>query len=131
MLSEAGERENKLRSKLGTYEAQEQDLLHDVELSNFSRSEQKAFASKMRDLRIKRREVKDELEVVEVIARIAKNANGKVITDLTQLFTKVNQVLDSHKNRYYKPKARTDLKLVKTQKMNVRMSEDQTKVKIL
>lgn len=132
VLSNSVIRETELRKQLSNLEAQEQDLLHDIELNDFSRSEKKSFAEKLHDLRVKRRNVKDELELIEIITKIAKNGtNSKAINEFNNLGIKLLNTLDNFKTRFYMPKARTDLKIIKKQGMNARMDSNGEKVRIV
>lgn len=108
-----------LSKEISNYELQEQDLLHDIELSNYSRSERSAFAVKIKEIRNGRRNAKDLLEFTEGIRKSLKD-NPQVITGLTGIANKIRAINTNQTDRMYIPRTRTDLKVIKQQGLEAR-----------
>lgn len=123
ILSNIGSKETNMRNILSNLDAQEQDLLHEVELVDLSRSEKTAYVTKLQEVRQKRRKVKNIIELIEPVSKLVKT-NSKIVYELSSVSSKIKDTLKMQSTRVYTPKARTDLKIIKNQKMNARFDKN-------
>ena len=123
VLSQLPALETNLRNQLSNLDAQEQDLLHEVEIVDLSRREKNVYVVKLQELRKKRRSVKNLLELIDPILKVTKS-NSKIIYDLSTLSYKIKEVLKIQNTRVYIPKARTDLKIIKLQNMEAKIGKN-------
>lgn len=96
-----------LKEQLTTIEKERQDLLHVLELGNLNAVEQSKIARELKEVSLKRRLVKDDIEVLEGIydftnGSINKNTIGDVIG-------KTRGIIKRRKNRKYNLRVRKDL----------------------
>lgn len=115
--------ETDLRNQLSNLDAQEQDLLHEVEIADLSRREKNIYVVKLQELRKKRRNVKNQLELIDPVSKLIKS-NSKIVYDLSTLCHKIRDTLKTQDSRVYIPKARTDLKIIKLQNMDAKIGKN-------
>lgn len=102
-------------------ERTEQDLLHIIENSQFNASEGYKLAKLIKDGRVKRRDIKIELDTLTNLKKEFVDKNMNNLRSVYGNIKKQNDTLVSLKeNKVYKPRAlqSTDLKLVTLRKNN-------------
>jgi len=122
-LSNAASEETSFRKQLSYCEGEEQDLLHELEFENLSRSQRSAVATKIKEVRETRRMIKDTLELIDPCYKLVKE-NSKFVYLLGSLATKLQETINVQNTRVYTPRVRTDLQLISTQKLNVRVDSN-------
>lgn len=102
-----------LRKKLTQVEAEQDDLLHEIELTKLNAFEKQKVYDKLKNVRERRRTIKDELSIVTTIAPTAEVTIKKgIFSELKQTIANLNNLESIFQNRKYKAKVREDLKCV-------------------
>lgn len=85
-----------------------QDILHVLELAKFNASEGYKYARDIKELRLERRKLKDEIELLEKIQEFTAypKASEKVIN---KTIGEINKVQTKFNNRFYTMRVRKDL----------------------
>lgn len=84
------------------YEKRQQDLLHKLELEDYSDDSVLDFAKQMKEIRQKRRECKDFLQLVSPVTEFLKDeTNAKPLKTLANLMGRVNNEAKKMGNRIY------------------------------
>ena len=92
---------NKLE-KLRECDLMTQDYLHGLELTDFNYAERAKIATKLRNVRRKRRKAKDYIEICEPLEEFIHNSNNqKFISKLKEVLGQVRKLEKSHQNRIY------------------------------
>lgn len=117
------------KKQLSHCEAEEQDLLHEIEFEDLSRTQRSAVATKLKGVRETRRQIKDTLELISPCMKLVQE-NSKIVFTLSSLAGKLQEVFNVQETRVYTPRVRTDLQLISSQKLNVRTDKN-GKVKIV
>jgi hypothetical protein len=85
------------------------DLEHEIEFSNYDIQRGYKAYKQFRDMRIERRKLKDEIELLEPIATYI-NENRKIFLDgLGRVKGECKKINDRQKNRLYRPRILTDM----------------------
>lgn len=92
---------------------EQQDLLHEIELSNLNAVELTQIAKRLRKLRKDRRLVKDKLEYVRTLRMFTDkyNNNLKTYVDITNVKKQLEILEKEQSTRIYKPRVLKDLKV--------------------
>ncbi len=103
--------EEKVTEELRIKELEQQDLLHELEISKLNACEMAYITKRLIQVRKERRKIKNDLEKIRLLRRFterqnAKNLNGEIATLLHEL-KKVNNI---QKYGKYKPRILKDLK---------------------
>ena len=109
-LNNALENENRYKKKLSETDARIQDLLHDTELSDFTRSEKVHLVNKLKEARTDRRNAKDIIELLDPLRKTVKDVST-LAWKLNEICDKINEVVKIQNNRVYTPRVSTDLKM--------------------
>lgn len=100
-----------LKDEIESTNDETQDILHDIELSNFNAAEGYFMAKKIQDVRRRRRQAKDEMEKLNMIyTYISQNQN--IRQKLLDISRKIKTREENQQHRIYAPRARVDLKLL-------------------
>lgn len=106
-----------LKNELRTKEAEQDDLLHEIELSKLNAFELSKVAVRLRDVRQERRIIKDKLEFISTLKGFTDKYNNKLITgDIAQLLKNIRNLKENWENRIYKTRVLEDLKISKMKK---------------
>lgn len=99
---------------LATKEAEQDDLLHEVELANLNVVERSKFYNELKKVREERRLIKDELQICNTIKPLADMLIKKgIYAELNQSIKNLENCKNLLKERTYHAKIRKDLKCVK------------------
>lgn len=99
---------------LATKEAEQDDLLHEVELANLNVVERSRFYNELKKVREERRLIKDELQICSTIKPLADMLIKKgIYAELNQSIKNLENCKNLLKERTYHAKIRKDLKCVK------------------
>lgn len=99
---------------LATKEAEQDDLLHEVELANLNVVERSRFYNELKKVREERRLIKDELQICNTIKPLADMLIKKgIYAELNQSIKNLENCKNLLKERTYHAKIRKDLKCVK------------------
>lgn len=95
-LREIKELQTKLTSQLSEYDKQQEDILHFIEFGKYNAVTMMKVTKKLRNVRIKRREVKNKLELlIPICSRIGKNelkcANKKCYAFKTNILSEITE----------------------------------------
>ena len=103
-----------LKSKLKVKELEQDDLLHEIELSKLNAFELSKVAVRLRNVRQERRVIKDKLEFISTVKGFSDKYNNKLITgDIMQLLKNISNLKENWKKRIYKTRVLEDLKISK------------------
>ena len=106
-----------LKNELRTKESEQDDLLHEIELSKLNAFELSKVAVRLRDVRQERRIIKDKLEFISTLKGFTDKYNNKLITgDIAQLLKNIRNLKENWENRIYKTRVLEDLKISKMKK---------------
>ena len=98
-------------------ELEQDDLLHEIELSKLNAFELSKVAVRLRNVRQERRVIKDKLEFISTLKGFADKYNNKLITgDIAQLLKNIRKLKDNWETRIYKTRVLEDLKISKMKK---------------
>lgn len=102
-----------LNKKLTTKEAEQDDLLHEVELANLNVVERSRYYNELKKVREDRRLIKDELQICRTIKPLADIMIKKgVYAELGQGIKNLESCKNLMNERIYHAKVRKDLKCV-------------------
>ena len=103
-----------LKNELRTKELEQDDLLHEIELSKLNAFELSKVATRLQQTRKARRNIKDKLEFVATIKGFSDKYNNKLITgDLVNLLKNIKRLRENWNTRIYKTRVLEDLKISK------------------
>lgn len=103
-----------LKNELRTKELEQDDLLHEIELSNLNAFELTKVAGRLKKTRQQRREIKDKLDFIATIKGFSDKYNNKLITgDLINLLKNIRKLRENWNTRIYKTRVLEDLKVSK------------------
>lgn len=103
-----------LNNKLKQIEAEQDDLLHEVELAKLNAFEKQKVFDKLKDVREKRRVIKDKLQIATTIRPTANLTITKgIYAELKQAIKNLDTLEITLETRKYNAKIRTDLKCTK------------------
>ena len=103
-----------LKNKLRTKELEQDDLLHEIELSKLNTFELAKVATRLKKTRNERREIKDKLEFIATVKGFSDKYNNKLITgDLINLLKNIRTLRENWNSRIYKTRVLEDLKISK------------------
>ena len=106
-----------LKNELRIKELEQDDLLHEIELSKLNAFELSKVAVRLRNVRQERRAIKDKLEFISTLKGFADKYNNKLITgDIAQLLKNIRKLKDNWETRIYKTRVLEDLKISKMKK---------------
>ena len=106
-----------LKNELRVKELEQDDLLHEIELSKLNAFELSKVAVRLRDVRQERRVIKDKLEFISTLKGFSDKYNNKLITgDITQLLKNIRMLKENWDTRIYKTRVLEDLKISKMKK---------------
>lgn len=98
-------------------ELEQDDLLHEIELSKLNAFELSKVAVRLRDVRQERRVIKDKLEFISTLKGFSDKYNNKLITgDIAQLLKNIRMLKENWDTRIYKTRVLEDLKISKMKK---------------
>lgn len=114
-----------LKNELRTKELEQDDLLHEIELSKLNAFELVKVAGRLKKTRKERREIKDKLEFIATIKGFSDKYNNKLITgDLINLLKNIRTLRNNWNSRIYKTRVLEDLKVSKMKEQNKFEEED-------
>ena len=105
-----------VNQKIRDIHSEQDDLLHELELTKFNACEGYQLSKELQILRHKRRHYKDQEEQMDMIRGII-NKYKWIINDLKPLVKLLEEKEDHQIHRQYTPKIRTNLKLVKLKEL--------------
>ena len=106
-----------LKNELRVKELEQDDLLHEIELSKLNAFELSKVAVRLRDVRQERRVIKDKLEFISTLKGFSDKYNNKLITgDIAQLLKNIRMLKENWDTRIYKNRVLEDLKISKMKK---------------
>lgn len=106
-----------LKNELRIKELEQDDLLHEIELSKLNAFELSKVAVRLRNVRQERRVIKDKLEFISTLKGFADKYNNKLITgDIAQVLKNIKKLKDNWETRIYKTRVLEDLKISKMKK---------------
>ena len=106
-----------LKNELRVKELEQDDLLHEIELSKLNAFELSKVAVRLRDVRQERRVIKDKLEFISTLKGFSDKYNNKLITgDIAQLLKNIRILKENWDTRIYKTSVLEDLKISKIKK---------------
>ena len=101
-----------LKNELRIKELEQDDLLHEIELSKLNAFELSKVAVRLRNVRQERRVIKDKLEFISTLKGFADKYNNKLITgDIAQLLKNIRNLKENWETRILE-----DLKISKMKK---------------
>lgn len=102
------------KNQLRTKELEQDDLLHEIELSKLNAFELTKVATRLQKTRKERREIKDKLEFIATIKGFSDKYTNKLITgDLINLLKNIRRLRENWDTRIYKTRVLEDLKISK------------------
>ena len=102
---------NELNSQLAIKEAEQDDLLHEVELTNLNVVDRSRFYSELKKVRKERRLIKDELAICKTIKPLADILIKKgIYGEMKQSVKNLETCKSNFNDRAYHAKVRKDLK---------------------
>ena len=106
-----------LKNELRVKELEQDDLLHEIELSKLNAFELSKVAVRLRDVRQERRVIKDKLEFISTLKGFSDKYNNKLLTgDIAQLLKNIRILKENWDTRIYKTRVLEDLKISKMKK---------------
>lgn len=116
-----------LKNQLRTKELEQDDLLHEIELSKLNAFELAKVAIRLQKTRKERRNIKDKLEFIATIKGFSDKYNNKLITgDLINLLKNIRRLRENWNTRIYKTRVLEDLKISKMKENKQPKEEEET-----
>ena len=101
-----------LLQELSDKEAEQQDLLHELELNNLNAVEITKVAIDLKKVRKERRVIKNDIERVKTIKSFTDKYNNKFITnEIKTLIKELYKLQKRQNNRQYEPRILKDRKI--------------------
>ncbi len=101
-----------LLQELANKEAEQQDLLHELELNNLNAVEITKVAIDLKRVRKERRTIKNDIERVKLIKNFTDKYNNKFITNEIKILIKeLYKLQKRQENRKYEPRILKDRKI--------------------
>lgn len=101
-----------LLQELSDKEAEQQDLLHELELNNLNAVEITKVAIDLKKVRKERRVIKNDIERVKTIKSFTDKYNNKFITnEIKALIKELYKLEKRQSNRQYEPRILKDRKI--------------------
>ena len=101
-----------LTAKLYEKDGEQEDLLHELELSKLNASEMTQIMKRLKAVRLERRDLKNELEKANTLKGFTDKYNNKfIIKDISQLISNLETLESNQKTRKYNPRILKDLKV--------------------
>ena len=101
-----------LLQELANKEAEQQDLLHELELNNLNAVEITKVAIDLKRVRKERRTIKNDIERVKLIKNFTDKYNNKFITnEIKTLIKELYKLQRKQENRKYEPRILKDRKI--------------------
>ena len=98
----------RLNAELAEVNGEMQDIMHYAEFATFNASEGYNIAKELKNVREKRRKIKDELDVLTFIQQTVKERKQQ-INGLSSIVKGVNVAKAKQENRIYKPRVRVEM----------------------
>lgn len=118
MLNKFEEHWGCVNRTLDIKEDEQQDLLHDIELSDFNAYEGYCVYKKLQQVRKERRNLKREKEIAEILKEMLDvNFGGQMVRRLKEALKKMDDKQAYFNSAYYRPRIRDDLKLINSNKV--------------
>jgi len=105
-----------VNQKIRDIHSEQDDLLHELELTKFNACEGYQLSKELQILRHKRRHYKDQEEQMDMIRGVI-NKYKWIVNDLKPLVKMLEEKENHQIHRQYTPKIRTNLKLVKLKEL--------------
>lgn len=101
-----------IQKEINLKEAEQQDLLHEIEFSSLDAVEMMKIAKRLKTVRKERRVLKNELEKINTLKGFADKYNNKFITaDISQVLKNLETLENNQKNKKYTTRVLNDLKI--------------------
>ena len=107
-MTDLPRRIQQVKMEINYYQEELQDLEHYIEFTNLSASQGYKIAKEIKDVRMKRRELKNELEYLEIIEKRMKNALRHQ-DGISQVTDGISRTTERISTRTYTPRVRKDL----------------------
>lgn len=109
-----------LREELSEKQLEQEDLLHEIELSDLNAAESAKVMKKLKQVRKERRVIKNDLERIGLIQHFTEKYNNKFIcNEIAMLLKELRKQKEVQDNRKYSPRVLTDLKVGGEQNENI------------
>jgi len=99
-----------VREAISEVNKEQEDLLHELELSPLAAHERSLVANKMIEVRLRRRQLLNDFAVIEPLIRFRKGHDSLLIP-LAKMLRDMVKIKDAMGSRQYTPRIRTDIKL--------------------
>ena len=103
-------------NKIKNCHSEQDDMLHEIELTKFNACEGYNLSKELQLIRHKRRKYLEQEEQLDIL-RGFMNKYKWLVNELKPIVIVLENKKEQQTNRKYTPKIRTNLKIVKTQKM--------------
>lgn len=123
ILKEIPTTEEECKKRLSELNLEEQDLLHEIEFMDLSRSERSVTCLKLKDLRKTRRMTKELQEILDVLVKF-RLKNVREINHINMAVSRMKEIIKLQGERVYYPRFRSDMKLIKVQGLKMVRGED-------
>lgn len=101
-----------LLQELSDKEAEQQDLLHELELNNLNAVEITKVAIDLKKVRKERRAIKNDIERVKTIKSFTDKYNNKfIVNEIKTLIKELYKLQKRQSNRQYEPRILKDRKI--------------------
>lgn len=101
-----------LLQELSDKEAEQQDLLHELELNNLNAVEITKVAIDLKKVRKERRVIKNDIERVKTIKSFTDKYNNKfIVNEIKTLIKELYKLQKRQNNRQYEPRVLKDRKI--------------------
>ena len=97
-----------LKQELMIIGSERQDLLHALEFGRLNAIQRTKLVNELKEVQMKRRKIKDELEILDEIKRFASIVRLKE-RDIKTTIERIKSIKERHKTRTYTMRVRTDL----------------------
>lgn len=102
---------NNLIEELRIKDLEQQDLLHELEISNLNASEMAKVAKRLKQTRLDRRTLKNDFERVKIIKHFTdKQIDRNLLGEVKTLLNELGSLKSRQENSKYKPRILKDLK---------------------
>lgn len=108
VLIEYPKKYEELKQELQIVGSERQDLLHALELGRLNAVQRTKLVNELKEVQIKRRKIKDELEMLDEIKRFASTVKLKE-RQINETIERIKRIEERHKTRTYTMRVRTDL----------------------
>lgn len=116
---------DKIYDEIGKADQETSDFLHELELIDLDDDKGSRIARTIKEIRIRRRELKDQQELIRHLKTFLEN-NKSLKMSLFKVLQQMKKTIEYQETRYYSPRVRIDLECANINNSNENVIDEET-----